>query len=113
MEKFNANTVNADTAQGKDNPNRANVLSKALDINKSRSIYFLCYFMHIFYFLFLDLEILLNTTRYYSINLRENVSGSIFTIFPEYPRSRELLLVYPFSSLGWRYGANSNPGSRH
>ena len=20
-------------------------------------------------------------------------------------------LVYPFSSLGWRYGANSNPGS--
>ena len=24
-----------------------------------------------------------------------------------------LLLVYPSSSLGWRYGANSNPGSRH
>ena len=24
-----------------------------------------------------------------------------------------LLLVYSFSSLGWRYGANSNPGSRH
>ena len=22
-------------------------------------------------------------------------------------------LVYPSSSLGWRYGANSNPGSRH
>ena len=22
-------------------------------------------------------------------------------------------LVYPFSSLGWRYGANGNPGSRH
>ena len=22
-------------------------------------------------------------------------------------------LVYPFSSLGWRYGANSNPGSRY
>ena len=24
-----------------------------------------------------------------------------------------LLLFYPSSSLGWRYGANSNPGSRH
>ena len=24
-----------------------------------------------------------------------------------------LLLVYPSSYLGWRYGANSNPGSRH
>ena len=24
-----------------------------------------------------------------------------------------LLLVYPSSSLEWRYGANSNPGSRH
>ena len=24
-----------------------------------------------------------------------------------------LLLVYPSSSLGWRYGANSNPGSSH
>ena len=23
-----------------------------------------------------------------------------------------LLLVYPSSSLGWRYGVNSNPGSR-
>ena len=32
---------------------------------------------------------------------------------PVHRDTRLLLLVYPSSSLGWRYGANSNPGSHH